>query len=173
MTSKTGKGLARVLAVVVGLAFIGASAQPAKAQNKPQKAAPTKPSENEAQPGIPNKLPKVTADCEFFRTIHDWKALDPYNLIVWFNSRNTPWHLELETACYQLRFVDVIAFTSTDNRLCAFAGDSVIAGDELCEIGAMNRITPKQAKALVAKFEKARTSHKSKTKKAGKSGKQD
>ena len=104
---------------------------------------------------LPDKLPKTTRDCMFFRTIYDWKALDPYNLIVWFNSHRTPRHIELEVACYEARFVDTIAFTDNlDGRLCAFGNDSVIVGHQHCPIGAINKITPREAKALIAKYRK-------------------
>lgn len=116
---------------------------------------------------LPDKLPKMTRDCMFFRTIYDWKALDPYNLIVWFNSHRTPRHIELEVACYEARFVDTIAFTDNlDGRLCAFGNDSVIIGHQTCPIGAINKITPKEAKALIAKY-KERYSKGSRRKKAG------
>ena len=111
---------------------------------------------------FPDRLPKMTTECMFFRTIYDWRALDPYNLIVWFNNRNTPRHIELETACYSARFVDTIAFTSgPDERLCAYGGDAVIIGDQRCTIGAINKITKDEAKVLITKYKK-RYSKKSK-----------
>ena len=171
MTATTEKRLCCALVVLVALTFAGAWHHAARAQNKSPDAAAAAPTESSARPGMPDRLPKVTADCEFFRTIYDWRALDPYNLIVWFNNRNTPRHIELETACYQLRFVDTIAFTSRDNRLCAFGGDSVIVGDEQCKIGALNKITPEEARALIAKYEKGRSSNKDAADKADESTK--
>ncbi|MFQ5533408.1 MAG: DUF6491 family protein [Sphingomonadales bacterium] len=121
-------------------------------------AAADEGSGQEKSPHARDKLPPITQECMFFNTIYDWRALDPYNLIVWFNNRNTPRHLELETACYSARFVDAIAFTSNrDGRLCAFGGDSVVIGDMNCAIGAMHKITPEQADELVAEFKKRRT----------------
>lgn len=113
---------------------------------------------------FPDKFPKLTTECMFFRTIYDWRALDPYNLIVWFNNRNTPRHIELETACYSARFVDTIAFTSgPDERLCAYGGDSVIIGDQRCTIGAINKMTKDEAEELITKY-KNRYNKKSKKK---------
>lgn len=102
---------------------------------------------------FPDRFPKQTTECMVFRTIYDWRALDRYNLIVWFDDRNTPRHIELETACYSARFVDTIAFTSgPDERLCAYGGDAVIMGDQSCTIGAMRKITKDEAKELISKY---------------------
>lgn len=151
------------LVLALGLTFalsLGAVAQEAEAEDEAQDAT----EDEVGRP--PRKFPKMTRECMFFRTIYDWRALDPYNLIVWFNNRNTPRHIELETACYSARFVDTIAFTSRDNRLCAFGGDSVIIGDMQCSIGALNKLTPDEADALTAKF-KERYKKKSKKKDDG------
>ena len=124
--------------VAAGLAA-GAAAQDSEQEDLP--------------PRYPDRLPKMTTECMFFRTIYDWKALDPYNLIVYFNNRHTPRHIELETACYSARFVETIAFTSNnDGRLCAFGGDSVIIGDMECTIGAMHKMTSEEADELIAKY---------------------
>ncbi len=97
----------------------------------------------EKQSKIRDRLPKMTNDCIFFRTIYDWKAIDHYSLIVWFNNRHHAVHVELDTRCSSLPFEHTIAFTDNmDGRLCAFGGDSIIVGGPLnqrCTIGA---ITP-------------------------------
>ncbi|MCC7410940.1 MAG: hypothetical protein IT495_04830 [Gammaproteobacteria bacterium] len=112
-------------------------------------------------PTVRDRLPAISQECIFERSLHDWRALDRYNLIVWAPSRRHPYHVELDFPCDQLPWVDTIGFTNRpgDGRICGFGGDSIVVGrsfTERCPIGAIHRITPEQAQALIATFRQAR-----------------
>lgn len=113
--------------------------------------------------GSRDRLPPITKECIFERSLHDWRPLDRYNLIVYAPSRRHPYHMELDFPCEQLRWADAIAFVSPhpDGRVCGFGGDYILVGDgfvERCPIGAIHKLTPEQAEELVAAFEEAHRS---------------
>lgn len=86
----------------------------------------------------PEKLPKLTLDCIFIKSIDDWKVLDAYNLVIYAPARTAAYHLELVTYCRPLQFANRIGIASRlDGRLCAFGGDALLAGDQRCTIGAI------------------------------------
>jgi hypothetical protein len=109
-----------------------------------------------------DKLPALSGECIWFNTLYDWKAVDWYNLIIWAPSRKYPYHLELETACDALRFVDTIAFTSHDNRLCGYGRDSVIVGHDRCRIGAITKLDDKGLKMWLERAKTAKQARKDK-----------
>ena len=96
---------------------------------------------------IPNRLPKLTNECGF-GDIYDWKALNDYTLIVWFNNddNKNAKIVQLDQPCDALRFRDTIAFKSMNRfQLCSYGGDSVIAGGQRCTIGRIRAYRPAQA----------------------------
>lgn len=107
------------------------------------------------------RLPPITSQCIFIRSLSDWRALDRYNLIVWAPSRKHPYHLELDSACHDLRHVEAISFTAgADGRLCGFGGDAVIVSSggwtDRCSIGAIHKLTMESAEELIAAFKQLR-----------------
>lgn len=109
----------------------------------------------------PRRLPPITMECIYQRSIYDWKALDRYNLLVWAPSRNHPYHVELDNACFELRWANTIAFYSRgfDDRICGFGGDKIIVGGrfpEHCSIGAIHKLTPDSAQELIEAFRSVR-----------------
>lgn len=67
-------------------------------------------------------------DCMFARSIHNWRALDDRNLIVWSPSRRDPYVVTLSRPISGLKFSDSLAFEdhNNDDRICGFGMDKVI-----------------------------------------------
>ena len=107
------------------------------------------------------RLPPITSQCIFIRSVNDWRGLDRYNLIVWAPSKKHPYHLELDSACHDIRHANAISFTAgADNRLCGYGGDSVTVSrggwTDRCRIGAIHKLTPESAEELIAAFKQMR-----------------
>lgn len=102
-----------------------------------------------------DKLPRTSNQCLFFRSIYDWKALNRYNLIIWSPGRNNPYHIELNNPCNGIRFAETIGFSSKDNRLCSYGGDSILINSsggmlDRCTIGSITRLDKEGLERLVA-----------------------
>jgi len=102
-----------------------------------------------------DKLPRSSNQCLFFRSIYDWKALNRYNLIIWSPGRNNPYHIELNNPCNGIRFSETIGFSSKDNRLCSYGGDSILINSpggmlDRCTIGSITRLDKEGLDRLVS-----------------------
>ncbi len=142
----------------------------ASAQNKPMgftAGAPASamprdagPPRNANDPGYileeyPDKLPPISNQCVFFRTLYDWRPLNNTSLIVWAPSRSHPYHIQLDKPCFGLKFAHTIGFTSRDSRLCGFGGDAVLVESggglpDRCPIGSITELTEESLKSLLA-----------------------
>ncbi|MEM7198261.1 MAG: DUF6491 family protein [Pseudomonadota bacterium] len=109
---------------------------------------------NESKQEGRTKLPKTTKDCVLVRNVHDWRALDRYNLIIWAPSRSRPYHVELDVPCMPLPFAETIGISSRDNRLCGFGGDAILVRHQRCPVGAIKPIDKTGLEALLVKFGK-------------------
>jgi hypothetical protein len=152
----------------VGWPFVPSGS--AGAQNMPMGLAPGAPSpplprdaappRDANDPGYvleeyPDKLPKTSNQCVFFRTLYDWRPLNNTSLIVWAPSRSHPYHIQLDKPCFGLRFAHSIGFTSRDSRLCGFGGDAVLVESgggrpDRCPIGSITELTEDSLKSLLA-----------------------
>ncbi|MCB2108396.1 MAG: hypothetical protein KDE14_11885 [Rhodobacteraceae bacterium] len=132
-------------------------ATPGDVDRNPAPAAPRAPTANDPDfklEQFPDKLPRATNECVFFRTLYDWRPLNNRNLIIWAPNRRSPYHLELDRPCFGLKFAHSIGFTSRDSRLCGFGGDSVLVQSgggmpERCPIGAITPLTEEGLQALL------------------------
>lgn len=137
------QGIAKL--AVMTLALMAFSAPGAMAQDVDPKTPKTANDEGFVLEQYPDRLPQTTRECIFFRTLHDWKPLNRYNLIVWAPSRKHPYHLQLDRPCRNLRFAHTIGFTSNDGRLCGYAGDSILVTSggglpDRCPIGSITKL---------------------------------
>ena len=105
---------------------------------------------------FPDRLPQTTNQCIFFRSLHDFRPLNRYNLVVWAPSRKHPYHIQLDRPCHGLRFAHTIGFKSNnDGRLCGFGGDAVLVDQgggipQRCTIGSITKLNEEQLQALLA-----------------------
>ena len=108
-------------------------------------------STGESGGGAPTTASGNTTECFFARNIHDWKALDRKNLIVW-ETRRKPFHLELMRPCQSLRFANTIALSSRGSRICGYAGDAVVVGGTVpdrCTISSVRALSENSLQELL------------------------
>lgn len=97
----------------------------------------------------------IATDCFNVSLARDFRYLDDHNLIVYAPARQA-YHLELTQACFGLRNVTRLALRSRMDRMCGFAGDSVIidgAFSERCSVLSVRRLDAAGTDALIAQFE--------------------
>jgi hypothetical protein len=148
---------ASFVALALALTAGGVAAQPLGFAPSPPSAAMPRDAND---PGYkleeyPDRLPRTTNQCVFFRTLYDWRPLNNTNLIVWAPSRNHPYHIQLDKPCFGLKFAHSIGFTSRDSRLCGFGGDAVLVqsgggSPDRCPIGSITKLTEESLKSLLA-----------------------
>lgn len=70
-----------------------------------------------------------TNDCVFAGTVHDWRALDSRNLVIWAPGRRTAYHVQLGMPIHDLKSEEslVTVDRNGDGRLCGFGMDQVIS----------------------------------------------
>jgi hypothetical protein len=68
------------------------------------------------------------SDCLFFRTIHDWRALDSTHMVVWGPGTRNPYLVTLTFPLPDLKWAFRLAFVdgNRDGNLCSFGRDSVV-----------------------------------------------
>lgn len=96
-------------------------------------------------------FPERTLDCIFVRTLYDWKAIDPFRLVVWAPNRSTPYLLELDEPCTDLRFAERVLFTDRAGRVCT--GNSVIVPGSIrkeCRIGAIHPLNEDELRQVLS-----------------------
>lgn len=66
--------------------------------------------------------------CVFSRGVHDWRALDSRNLVIWAPNRKDAYHVTLGFPLHDLRTEESVAFLDRngDGRLCGFGMDQII-----------------------------------------------
>lgn len=144
-----------IACVAFFLASLTAAGSPAWAQDIEDDQPKTANDEGYILEQYPDRLPQTTNQCIFFRTLHDWKPLNRYNLIVWAPSRKHPYHLQLDRPCHNLRFAHTIGFTSNNGRLCGFGGDSILVTSggglpDRCPIGSITKLDEEGLERLLA-----------------------
>ena len=147
------RGARQLIALALTLTIIGGHS--AWSQNTPSDAPKTANDDGYILEQYPDRLPQQTRQCIFFRTLHDWKPLNRYNLIVWAPSRKHPYHIQLDRPCQNLRFAHTIGFTSNDGRLCSYGGDSILVTSggglpDRCPIGSITKLDDEGLARLLA-----------------------
>jgi len=105
--------------------------------------------------GVAERTTSVSTDCFTVSLARDFRALDDRNLIVYAVGRQ-PYHIELGQACFGLGGDPVIALRSRTDRMCGFAGDSVIVDSgfpERCSVLSVRRLDEDQFQILVDQFD--------------------
>lgn len=104
---------------------------------------------------VAERTTPVGADCFTVSLARNFRHLDDHNLIVYAAGRE-PYHVELSQACFGLRGDFAIALRSRTDRMCGFAGDSVIvrgAGfPERCSVVSVRRLDEEQMQLLVDQY---------------------
>lgn len=69
--------------------------------------------------------------CVFFRTVHDYRALDKNKLVVWAPGRRSAYLVEVGMPLLDLTWANQLAFVDSnhDGRLCGYGMDRIVIGD--------------------------------------------
>ena len=96
---------------------------------------------------VARRTSSVAGDCFTVSLARDFRYLDDHNIIVYAAGR-TPYHVEMSQSCFGLRGEFTIALSSRTERMCGFAGDSVIVRGvgfpERCPVLSVRRLDADQ-----------------------------
>lgn len=98
----------------------------------------------------------IGTDCLMTALARDFRYLDDRNLIVYGGPGRQAYHLELGGVCQGLRGDFNIELRSRSDRMCGFAGDSLVvdgAFRERCPVFGVHRLDEDQLAALLLEFE--------------------
>ena len=98
---------AEILAAAVVLAAVTGCAA--------QKAAHSAAREEDAPPA---RLASPTGKCIFLDTINDWKAVDPYHLLVRTRATGWQWRVTLDRRCSEMLYANALTWDTIDTRVC-------------------------------------------------------
>jgi hypothetical protein len=82
-----------------------------------------------------------SAACFIKNQVSDFRALDRTNLIIYAPSRSNAYHVQITPPSIELRSANTLAFISSGNRICGYAGDAVILGNDNFRKYSVSRVT--------------------------------
>lgn len=85
----------------------------------------------------PSKLPSPTGKCIFLDTINDWKAVDPYHILVRTRATGWQWKVTLTRRCSNILYANTLAWDTIDTRVCDSRADAVTVPRDRCPIGSI------------------------------------
>ncbi|MDH4049060.1 MAG: DUF6491 family protein [Gammaproteobacteria bacterium] len=96
------------------------------------------------------------SDCIWIRTVRDYTTLDDRNLLIRGSGKRT-YLVTLLHRSFDLRSAIGLGFSSRDDQLCPFGGDSIVfdgLSRESVGIRAITEVTEEQAEQLMVHFGK-------------------
>jgi hypothetical protein len=85
----------------------------------------------------PSGFPVPTGTCIFLDTIEDWKAVDPYHLLVRTRATGWQWAITLDRRCSDILFANALAWDTPDSRVCDYRADAITVPGDRCSIGSI------------------------------------
>lgn len=85
----------------------------------------------------PRKLPSPTGKCIFLDTINDWKAVDPYHILVRTRATGWQWKVTLTRRCANILYANALAWDTVDTRVCDSRADAITVPRDRCPIGSI------------------------------------
>lgn len=82
-------------------------------------------------------FPPPTGKCIFLATINDWKAVDPYHLLVRTRATGWQWEITLDRRCSEILYANALEWNTIDTRVCDSRSDSIIVPRNRCTIGSI------------------------------------
>ncbi len=101
-----------------------------------------KPPPPQATPKPRPTLPAFTGRCIFINTIRDWKAVDPFHVLVQTRARGWQWEVVLERRCNNILFAEQMAWLGELNQICDYRRDSIAVQGDRCMIAAIHPWAP-------------------------------
>lgn len=96
------------------------------------------------------------SDCILIRTIRDYTPLDDRSLLIWGPAKRG-YFVTLFRPAFGMRSSFRLGFSSRDDRLCPYGGDSVVFGDGISDkisVQSISRVTAEQADELLIRYGK-------------------
>jgi hypothetical protein len=75
-------------------------------------------------------LDGLKTDCFLKRAANNWTVLDRTRLIVYEAGKSRAFLVEISPPSFRLRSASTIAFVSNNSRVCGYAGERVLIGDD-------------------------------------------
>jgi len=96
------------------------------------------------------------SDCILIRTIRDYTPLDDRHLLI-RGAAKRGYLVSLTRPAFGMRSSFRLGFSSRDDRLCPYGGDSIVLGDmpnEQIRVRSITRVDEEQAEELLIRFGK-------------------
>lgn len=85
----------------------------------------------------PRRLASPTGKCIFLDTINDWKAVDPYHLLVRTRATGWQWRVTLDRRCSEILYANALKWDTIDTRVCDSRADAIVVPRNRCPIGSI------------------------------------
>jgi hypothetical protein len=99
------------------------------------------------------------SDCVFFRSISDWRALDPTHMVIWAPGKRSPYLVTLSFPLSDIKWAHRLAFIdgNRDGSLCSYGRDAVVVPDGFTSwrssIRGISKLDDEGVAALEAQYE--------------------
>lgn len=96
------------------------------------------------------------SDCILIRTIRDYTPLDDSNLLIW-GAAKRGYLVTLIRPAFGIRTSFRLGFSSRDDQLCPYGGDSIVFGDlasDVIRVQSISRVSKEQAEDIKIRFGK-------------------
>lgn len=128
--------------LVIGCLVAGCSGMDAGSNEQPRRVK------------APIPAPSVTgaAACFYPGQVQDFRVLDRSNLIVYAPNDRHAYHVRISPPSMELSFTDRLAFLSSSDRICGYAGERLVIGGSTAgyrvAIIAVSRLSPESLESL-------------------------
>ena len=96
------------------------------------------------------------SDCILIRTIRDYTPLDDSNLLIW-GAAKRGYLVTLVRPAFGIRTSFRLGFSSRDDQLCPYGGDSIVFGNlasDSIRVKSISRVNKEQAEEIQNRFGK-------------------
>lgn len=101
-----------------------------------------------------NDLDLSGSDCILLRTVRDYTPLDDRHLLIWGPAKRG-YFVTLVRPAFGMRSSFRLGFSSRDDQLCPYGGDSIVIGNgpnEQVRVRSISRVNDEQAEDLMIRF---------------------
>jgi Family of unknown function (DUF6491) len=105
------------------------------------------------------------SDCILIRTVRDYTPLDDSNLLIWGPAKRG-YLVTLVRPAFGIRSSFQLGFSSRDDRLCPYGGDSIVFGNldsDSVRVRSISRVNKEQAEEILIRFGKKEPAEKQAT----------
>ncbi|MGB5347275.1 MAG: DUF6491 family protein [Woeseia sp.] len=127
---------------IISIAFACALSSVAMAQDEDTKAV--------------DDLDLRGSDCILIRTIRDYTPLDDRTMLIWGPAKRG-YLVRLSRPAFRMRSSFSLGFSSRDDQLCPYGGDSIVFGgmdNDQIRVQSISRVSKEQAEELKIRYGK-------------------